>query len=353
MTTKKQLSAEISSFLLAEGLMSDGEKCDCRLIPSRQAAAHVVLDESRSFFVKKMYQDHSVGDGWLDRNNLHSSMHIASHRPKVLANKSNWLVTEYFQNAGTLKDVPSRQLTEPTARAIGSCLAQFHRATVSLVDKIPGLNNGGATPQNRVRPVYPLTLEDYANTPGLDRDIFLRASQRCSAGVQSLTNQLATLCAVHGDLQGGNILLGQQDTELFHIVDWESAGVGDPTWDLGHLLAALLRRWLSDANIKGAGITAILESRETEWNTLSNWYTLLFHAYHANAPEAILSLLDTRKIYRVAGHAILQRSRNILHVRGQFSQRDILQLSIAEKLMASPADAAEILTPNLKIRGSQ
>ncbi len=347
MATKKQLSEEISAVLRQAGLITKGESCSCDFIPSRQLAVHCVTDGGVHFFVKQLNGNHSFGDKWIEQVFSSSQFKYSQHRPRIHFNDRGWLISDFCKRTETLKKVPSDMLSSTLARTMGMALASLHSLGTAPLKNSPKL--GLANPQSNVRAMPPLSLSSYAEMPGLDRDIYVRYSQGCAEGISILSDQLSYNSPIHGDLQGGNILITLSENNAFHIVDWERASPGDPCWDLGHLLAALLQRWIRTINDLTPPLDEILSLRQGTWPPQASWYTQLLNTYITELPELTRHEVSAAKISRIAGHTILERCRNILYVRGIYSGRDVLMLAIAEKLVNQPEQTLLSLLPGLKL----
>ena len=64
----------------------------------------------------------------------------------------------------------------------------------------------------------------------------LEALRRLADDAQSLLDEAARHCLVHGDLNPKNLLVDPETLELTGLVDWEFAHAGSPWTDLGNLL---------------------------------------------------------------------------------------------------------------------
>ncbi len=343
MTTKKQLSEEIVAFLVSAGLVSGNDQCSVTLLPARHPVAHIVTDEGASIFAKKLNDDCSVGDAWLDRYRIETSASTFCNRPKTLLNRNGWLVCDFTENVVSFKNAPVELLTHDLAKVLGKSLGAFHGAGAEQLKKNDSMPACARNPHLRVCSMTPLTPRAYADMPGLDRDLFIRTSQACRAGLEELVRQLKLVCAVHGDLQSGNLLITQTDPAAFHIVDWEFAGVGDPVWDLGHLFASLLRRWVSNVDSSASSLDSAIGASTGEWKYLSSWWNQMQTAYSIASNKWGLPAITMDQMSRVAGHAILQRSKNILYTRGQYTGRDVLLLSLARQLVSQPSRTIHLL----------
>lgn len=302
------------------------------------------IDDGTMLFVKKLRDDKAVGDDWLDQQSKTLFPHLRNMRPETIWNQDGWYVSEYLSRFTTLKATRNRKLLGLEARTIGSFLAQLHSAHFREPD---GLSAGGADPQQGVRPMRALSIADYSDMPGLDRDIYIRVCQRADEGLEKLSGALAKICAVHGDFQGNNILLETSGGGGLRVIDWENAGMGDPAWDLGHLLASLIQRWVDPLKLDSVSVADAFAAGQEAWVQLADWFAEVLASYRDSVNVHIFGHLDIECLFQVAGHAMVQRARNILNVYGRFSPKDILMLSMAERLITSPSQSIIALTPSL------
>lgn len=347
MTTKKQLSEEIVEFLVSAGLLSSTADPVVSHLPGRRRAACVRLGGGNSLFVKKYELPSSLGDFWLDVSEVGEIAASFCGRPETLFNREGWFANHYIDNGGTLKNLPLAQFTPELARAVGRSLGSFHESSVKLLSGLGDAPGRGVDPQQTIQPMQALSPASYADMPGLDRDIFIAASQACREGLIELAGGLKTICAVHGDFQAGNILIQNNGIDVVCFVDWENAGLGDPVWDLGHLFATLLRRWLHTINAGSGSIDGVLLQQKAGWLRLSDWWDHFFKAYDREMSTDCGLEIDRQQLSRVGGHALMQQCKNILYTRGQFTAREVLQLTMARQLIAEPCRSIELLLPSM------
>ncbi len=346
MTTKKHLSDEIVAFLVSAGLVSDNDRCSVVFLSARHPAVQVTTDSGMSIFAKKLNDNHSAGDAWLDNNGVGPAASTFCNRPKTLLNRNGWLVCNFAEGVVSFKNAPDELLNRDLAYALGKSLGAFHGDSGKQYRKNDSVGVSSTDPQGRVCSMLPLTPRSYANMPGLDRDLFIQTSQACRIGLEELVHQLKLICAIHGDLLGGNLLITRTDPAKTRIVDWEFAGIGDPVWDLGHLFASLLRRWVASVDSSSPSLDSALSTSISEWKSLSSWWSCMLTAYSAASSKSGLPVIDRKQLSRVAGHAILQRSKNILYTRGQYTGRDVLLLTLAQQLISQPNRTMRVLVPN-------
>ncbi len=348
MTTKKQLSEEIVEFLASAGLLSSMADHVVSLLPGRRLAAQVDLGAGELLFVKKHGLASSPGDLWLDTSEAGGAAASLCGRPETLFNQEGWFANRYTHNRGTLKNLPLARFTPELARAIGQSLGSFHNRSASWLSGLGHAPDKSADPQQSIQPMQALSPASYADMPGLDRDMFIAASQACSKGLTTLADGLNTVCAVHGDFQAGNILIKNDRADAVCFVDWENAGVGDPSWDLGHLFATLLKRWLYTVDAGSGSIGGAILQQKGEWLRLSGWWGHFLKAYNQELAIVCSAKIDEQQLARVGGHALMQQCKNILYTRGQYTAREVLLLALARQLIAEPCRSMELLLPSKK-----
>jgi hypothetical protein len=343
MTTKKQLLTEIVEFMVKSGLATSAQVCEIVLLPSARASACVHIKGAESLFVKKLIREQAVGDFWLDQK-ISSLPFLQNNRAQTVWNKRGWYVSEYFANYNTLKATDGRCFLASEAHEIGAFLGRLHSQHLEVSVGVSGL---GANPQQHVLPMRALSIDEYSKMPGLDRDIYIRVCQQAGAGLDLLSGRLSKICIVHGDFQGNNILLSTLGDGQIRVVDWEASGLGDPAWDLGHLMAALLQYWVHRLKLNTASVVDAFAVGQGSWSRLAEWFEGAVKSYQNTVNADVFNQLDMGSLFQVAGYAMIQRCRNILHVYGRFSQKDLLLLSIAERLISEPSQAIDALTPTL------
>lgn len=304
-------------------------------------------------FVKKHGVPESPGDFWLDTSEVGKVAASFSGRPETLVNRGGWIANRFVDNVGTLKSLPLDRFTPELARAIGRSLGAFHASSARWLSCHGNAQGRGADPQQRIQPMHALSPACYANMPGLDRDIFIATSQACCEGLTLLAEGLNTICAVHGDFQAGNILIKNDCADAVCFVDWENAGVGDPSWDLGHLLATLLKRWLYTVDAGSGSVDDAILQQKGEWLRLSGWWDHFFKAYDQELAMGCSVKIDEQQLARVGGHALMQQFKNILYTRGRYTAREVLLLTLARQLIAEPCRSMELLLPSMMEADSQ
>jgi aminoglycoside phosphotransferase (APT) family kinase protein len=113
-------------------------------------------------------------------------------------------------------------IDESVAEALGSALARWHGGTAASPPA--ELADARVFVQLRLDPFYRAVADRHP-----------RLAERIGAVADALLE--THTCLVHGDFSPKNVLHGD---ERLWVLDWEVAHVGDPCFDLAHLLAHLV-----------------------------------------------------------------------------------------------------------------
>lgn len=123
------------------------------------------------------------------------------------------------------------------AAAIGALLASLHRMPLKLL------------PPRHSQPPF---LTPHRPAPGhlgtagtaLDLIRIVKGTTGFGERLDAVAATWSSIAPTHQDLSGGTILVRGRRPRVT-LVGWESAGPGDPRWDIGSVLAHYLTLWIS------------------------------------------------------------------------------------------------------------
>jgi aminoglycoside phosphotransferase (APT) family kinase protein len=129
------------------------------------------------------------------------------------------------------------------------------------------------------------------------------------------------------------------------LVDWESAGVGDPGWDVGCLLAEYVSHWIYSIPFTTAAATAAdaalarvpLASAQTAISAAWTAYTT-----HAGAGGAD-GRTNLRRVIRHAAHRLLHRALELDGGSSEVSLAAACHVQVGARMLAEPDVAATTL----------
>ncbi len=162
-------------------------------------------------------------------------------------------LSEYFELDNFYRE--NGIFPEEIATAIGKVLGRLHCATFNrreYRDFIATAPTGGIRYQyyNPAQGIEGIGPEIFTKVPK-EALIFYELYQHyddLESEIAGLANSWNPSCLIHNDLKLENILLHsqweQQDKNLVRFIDWEAYCWGDPTFELGTIIASYLKIWL-------------------------------------------------------------------------------------------------------------
>lgn len=254
-------------YLLERGLVSPQSAVEGDLVivdsSSRNRNFKVIRKQQPSYFIKQVQQWDAQSMALLQREascywlaqQEHDFAPLAKLIPAYHAYDAarHALVVELLPEGENLSEYHRRLHTFPVdaASLLGSALGACHA----------GVNAESATVQNVGFPkTAPWILSAHqlnqlpAQTPQSANAQVLQIIQKYTQFhplLDQLRQQWRTETLIHGDIKWDNCLLYRQNDRLqLKLVDWETADLGDPAWDVGAIFQAYLNYWIMSIPIR-------------------------------------------------------------------------------------------------------
>jgi hypothetical protein len=224
-----------------------------------------------------------------DHPSLAAAMPACLHTDPV----SQTLVLGAVTPGTTLRDDGHRRRALPAGAArLGRLVAGWHRGTQ------------GTAPQS-LPAEHPWVLDIL--TPGCWRPpvadellVHGKIRRELRHHLTELAEALAPSCLVHGDLKWDNCLI--EGTAGVRVIDWETAAVGDPAWDVAGILQDHLVLWRAMASPTDPA--ALPErAREGAADFLSSYLAAAQVADRAGFTERAVRLTGARLVQSALEHA--------------------------------------------------
>jgi aminoglycoside phosphotransferase (APT) family kinase protein len=357
---------ETLAFLLARGLLTAREIVDGGLrleeVPARNVSYRVIAPGGRGYFVKSAPRDDEASAQAI---RLEADVYAVANDPAAplrpyvatleLADRGSAVLVFELLAGKTVYDCEDGDTALGLPRVapdIATALAACHAMPLSQTDPAGALTLGTSPPWalNLARPRVEL-LQDCS----MAQVELLRLLQRTAIvgdGLDRLRTEWTATHLIHGDFKWGNILVDvRPDTGRsrgIKLVDWETAAVGDPMWDVGAVLHAYLSH-----------ITHViaLDEDATADTAASDFAARLPHAQHEmrafvdayvartrNAPDSVDSLLD--RAVRVCGARLVQSAWEWCAGEHAIPRAGAGMLQLAVNIFSRPGDARRLLLGN-------
>ena len=245
-------------------------------------------------------------------------------------------------------DAEQPELPTAIAHNVGETIAQFHQATEHHSTHEALLSQLGNGQAHHYQPRFLSRMHQLG--PGIfglfceeSLEFFqqYQSDRQLQAQIQQVQRQWTPSCLIHRDLRLRNILVSG-DCKQTRIIDWEKYVWGDPTYDLGFLLADYLRLSLEQAvpYIDLDWVTA-LELSALPISALQPSLQALWEGYGLIRPQVLQDQDFQLRVFRYVGVALLQKIETHLEYQLPFGNADRAAMAIAKGLLSQTAQFAQ------------
>lgn len=259
-------------------------------------------------------------------------------------------LTEYIELLSFYQN--NQYFPEAITIAIGTTLGVLHRATFNRQEY---RNFMATAPLGQFRyhyynPAQGIELikpEIFGQVPveALKFYALYQRSESLEAAIAELAGEWNPCCLTHNHLNLDNILVHskweQLDDCLVRLIDWKTCGWGDPTFDLGTLIANYLEIWLCslvvDPTIK---LEETLELAVTPLEVLQPSILSLIRAYLNAFPKILEYRSDfLLRVVQFAGLVLIHKAQEMIQERKHFNRINIYTLQVAKSLLTLPQES--------------
>ena len=354
-------SRNLLRHLLARGLVSSDSVVDGDLVivdaTGRNRNFKVIRKHSPSFFVKQVRNWNSQAVAMLQCEA--ACYFLARSDPDFIAlaplipelydfdPDRQTLTTAFISDGEDLWEHLRRtgRISTEIAGELGRCFGRFHRESETRLlnsphssvfpKQIPWILSSERRNSHPFKELSPATSQLFDHVD---------ESTQLPVALEELRNQWRVSTLMHGDMRLENCILVQNPGNKpdLKIVDWELADLGDPGWDVGSILQALL----------SAHIISIppVESKLT----LS---ALLLHPAVSNLPPTIKSFWESYErelqssknsnpLYRCLSYGaarMVQSAYEYMQFTPSLSRNALHLVEVSSDILGNPTAAAELL----------
>ena len=343
---------EVAGYLLDRGLLDPAAVLDgdvvVRDVSSRNRNFSVEASNSPCFFLKQGLTPDATSTiaheaavyQRLTRNGA-----LAKHLPAFFGYGAGdgVLVLELVREAADLRSLHVRTggFSFAPAALVGAALGALHR-------------NGHASEfALAMQPAFPWVL--WVDRPGtrLFRDVsaaglelirMVHAAPGFPQSLERLRAKWRSETLVHGDVKWDNCLVhtAEGGAEELRLIDWESAGLGDPCWDIGSALSHYLSFWLFSIPVTGAVAPERLP--ELASYPLDSMKPALSACWTAYVDERALGTREASEdllhAVEMAGARLVQTAFEAAQMMQQLTSSLVLHLQLALNILQRPEQAA-------------
>ncbi|MFM2064906.1 MAG: hypothetical protein RLZZ507_4577 [Cyanobacteriota bacterium] len=390
-------SQNVFNYLISQGLCTQEEQSlsKIELKPAKNFNLLVGLPDGRQLLVKqeRLNRDGKTYGEFLDEWQVHNFCrtfpeisHLRSYISEAIHfdPENSIIIFNYLNDYRDLAEFYAQENLFPTiiSESIGRILASIHRSTFNNQDyrqffqstedeinqKTFNLNKG----------LERITPEIFGKLPadGLKFFSLYQRYDNLGKAIADLNTAFSPCCLTHNDLKLNNILLSLNwetvnwetaiypesilSDHIIRLIDWERGTWGDPSSDLGAIIASYLQIWLySMVTSKTIPIENSLRLASIPLQLLQPSLSALVRAYLANFPEIIEHRPDfLERVLQFSGFALIRSIQAKLQHERTFGNAGICILQVAKSLLCRPQasittifamEASELIPTSLSI----
>jgi hypothetical protein len=191
-------------------------------------------------------------------------------------------------------------------------------------------------------------LELYRTSTAAQLDLIriIQGTPGFGESLDDLGRAWSATAPIHHDVRLINFLLTasphQRRRPRVRLVDWEFAGLGDPRWDIGSVLAGYLTLWLS--SIPMSATAPIARSAELATRPLALVQPAIRACWRGYVEALDLDMTAARHLLRgtigFVAARLVHTAREIAQSSSELTSDIVLHLQVAHNILARPVQAA-------------
>ena len=343
-------------FLVSAGLLSIGDlierNIEVRCLSRRHGGFSVLWEGNRGFYVKQhkapagrqtLGSPVSIEAALLKQFRCYSSIRERVPQLRVFDASLQALVIDWISDARPFNAGLYSAKACDAARLLGQDLAVLHHGL-----KTHHAALSADLPSFSVHP-WPLYLtqwhsfSDKTNSPAQAEWVaHLRGQTDLMAVLERLADHWPKEQLIHGDMKWQNCLIPASHTSdsgpvSCRFVDWSSAGLGDPLWDVAGLVQSWIKAWLNNVDIDTCGPPYRVATFDVEaFLPCRRLLSAFWQAYCADAHTE----RRRARLVELLGARLLQTLFEDAAEEAQTTPAQTLLLHFARFLLMAPEDGA-------------
>lgn len=342
--------------LEARGVFAGAAVTAVEPLHRRSLCYRVRLADGRSLFVKRRSREtaESLAASFADEQRLTDALsdrriRIPAEFLTLAADDDEILVTEDLVGYAPLAErrAEAGGTSEVWAHEVGRRLAMMHRATVSALDADDELGGMSRTrlPERLLTALSIVSPGPYSVcSDGWVELLALVRHAGVLRGLETAVAHWSPSCVIHGDVTDDNLQCTESvdAREPVVFVDWESAGYGDPRWDVGCLIGELLATWLTALDVsEGSHLIEWAAAATVPFSEVIAELRAALAGYESVLPQ---TADDRRQWARFAAFGLLEKIAGVAVGVDALPPHALAYLEAAEQLALRPDAALELLS---------
>jgi len=261
----------------------------------------------------------------------------------------NILVVELHGRAEDLRNYHRRLGRFPrwVARQLGALFAEIHATPVPHTDALSGRRLVSPEPPGIYLHRPGLTVLDDLSAAGLEIIRLVQQFPDIGAQLDDLREGWRPAAFIHQDARWDNVLVARSPggRHMLKIVDWESAGLGDPAWDIGALLGDYLGFWIGSIPLNGqAAPDRYLQHAAYPIARMQPAIGTLWQTYRQAAASTLGDAESfLLRVTRYAGLKLMQTALEHVQDMPECDMTAVCLLQVGVNMLQRPRDAAGII----------
>ena len=343
---------EVAQYLLERSLLDPAAVLDGELAirdaSSRNRNYRVETRGGPSYLLKQPAADDAI---WTVANEAgvyhrltEAGDPMAPHLPRFYGYdaEARVLVLELLDGAEDLRSFHARtgSFAVGPAALVGSALGVLHRTTGTSVGAAS--SDGAAWVLSIHRPDARLFRD--VSAAGLELIRVIQGAAGFPDALDRLREDWLAMALVHGDVKWDNFLRTTRADggEEVRLIDWESAALGDPGWDIGSALSQYLSFWLFSIPVTGAEPPERFpELAQYPLDGMKPALSACWRAYtDARQLDDGAAARELIRAVRFAGARLIQSAFEATLMMQQLTSSTVLHLQLALNVLQRPEAAA-------------
>ncbi|MGD1836999.1 MAG: phosphotransferase [Nitrososphaeraceae archaeon] len=325
---------------------------------SRRNLNFQVISRERSYLVKQgldkerinTISNEAIVYDFFHRNiKIREKMEVLIPRLYKYDPKQNILVIELVKDGKNLQEyyLSTSRLSLKHAETIGKILGTLHNLT-----KIKNIENYKHLFKFQTQPRIISNLKNpniqifqYNSNASIQLIKIIQQNKELSSFLDEFINIWMQECLIHSDIKLENFVISSKiymkKNDTLKLVDWESAGIGDPAWDVGSVFSSYFALWLfsiplSDQTSPDEFMNYAkfpLEEIQKPLQSFWSMYVSYMKLDHTTSQKFLL------KAIKYTSARLIQIAYEFSQAKGDLTSHVVYILQLCINIMKSPQEA--------------